>query len=102
MVQTEAIIQGLAEGIFEGVALDVLEEEKELSEEAAILSPQFQKEADMKTLIMDHFLMTHPKVLITPHNAFNSKEALERIEYTTIDNIKAFTAGNPVNAVSAD
>lgn len=99
LIQTEAIILGLSEGIFEGVALDVLEEEKELSEEAAILSPQFQKDADLKTLIMDHYLMTHPKVLITPHNAFNSIEALQRIEHTTIDNIKAFLTGNTVNNV---
>lgn len=102
LVQTEAIIEGLATGTFEGVALDVLEEEKELSEEAAILTPQFQKEADLKTLIMDHFLMTHPRVLITPHNAFNSKEALERIEHTTIDNIKAYISGNPMNAVAVE
>lgn len=99
LIQTEALIQGLNEGILEGVALDVLEEEKELSEEAAILSPQFQQDADMKTLIMDHFLMNHPKVLITPHNAFNSIEALTRIEHTTIDNIKSFEQGNPTNIV---
>lgn len=101
LIQTEALIWGLNEGILEGVALDVLEEEKELSEEAAILSPQFQQDADMKTLIMDHFLMNHPKVLITPHNAFNSVEALTRIEHTTIDNIKSFLQGNLTNTVSS-
>lgn len=100
LIQTEALVQGLNEGILEGVALDVLEEEKELSEEAEILSPQFQQDADMKTLIMDHFLMNHPKVLITPHNAFNSVEALTRIEHTTIDNIKSFLQGNATNVVS--
>ncbi len=100
LIQTEALVQGLNEGILEGVALDVLEEEKELSEEAEILSPQFQQDADMKTLIMDHFLMNHPKVLITPHNAFNSQEALTRIEHTTIDNIKSFLQGNVTNIVS--
>lgn len=100
LIQTEALVQGLNEGILEGVALDVLEEEKELSEEAEILSPQFQQDADMKTLIMDHFLINHPKVLITPHNAFNSVEALTRIEHTTIDNIKDFMNGNPANVVT--
>jgi len=99
LVETEAIILGLNEGIFAGVALDVLEEEKELSEEAAILSPQFQKDADLRTLIMDHYLMTHPKVLITPHNAFNSTEALNRIEHTTIDNIQAYLDNKPINTV---
>ncbi len=90
LVDTEAVIEGLNSDILAGVALDVLEEEKELTEEAAILTPRFNKEADMKTLVMDHYLINHPKVLITPHNAFNSIEALYRIEKTTIDTIKGF------------
>lgn len=94
LIDTEALIEGLNNGILAGVALDVLEEEKELTEEAAILTPRFAKEADMKTLVMDHYLINHPKVLITPHNAFNSTEALQRIEMTTIDNIKAFVTNN--------
>ena len=94
LVDTEAVIEGLNANILAGVALDVLEEEKELTEEAAILTPRFSKEADMKTLVMDHYLINHPKVLITPHNAFNSIEALYRIEDTTIDTIKAFVTNN--------
>jgi len=77
------------------------EEEKELTEEAAILTPHFQKDADMETLVMDHYLINHPKVLITPHNAFNSVEALARIENTTIENIKAFLEGKDINLVTS-
>jgi D-lactate dehydrogenase len=29
-------------------------------------------------------------VVVTPHNAFNTKEAIERIVVTTIENIKKF------------
>jgi len=43
--------------------------------------------------------MKMPNVLITPHNAFNSKEAIERILKTTIENIKKFLEGNPMNLV---
>jgi D-lactate dehydrogenase len=43
--------------------------------------------------------MKMPNVLITPHNAFNSKEAVERILNTTIENIKSFINVSPINLV---
>jgi len=43
--------------------------------------------------------MANPKVLITPHNAFNSIEALRRIDNTTIENIQAFLKNSPINTV---
>ena len=101
LVDTRTLIEGLNNNTFAGVALDVLEEEKELTEEAAILTQHFQKDANMETLVMDHYLINHPKVLITPHNAFNSIEALARIENTTIENIKAFLEGKDINLVTS-
>lgn len=44
-------------------------------------------------------LQKMPNVVLTPHNAFNSYEALERIMDTTIRNIRAFQAGRPINVV---
>jgi D-lactate dehydrogenase len=41
--------------------------------------------------------MNHPKVIITPHNAFNSRESLMRILDTTCQNISSFEKGNPQN-----
>jgi D-lactate dehydrogenase len=49
---------------------------------------------------MDHVLLYHPNVVITPHNAFNSKEAIMNILTTSIENINSFQAGKPVNTVS--
>jgi D-lactate dehydrogenase len=43
--------------------------------------------------------MKMPNVLITPHNAFNSIEALQRILNTTTQNILSFIQGNPKNSV---
>ena len=40
------------------------------------------------------------RVIITPHNAFNTKEALERIRKTTVENIKNFIQGKPINIVT--
>lgn len=99
LVETEALVDGLETGILEGVGLDVLEEEKELSEEATILTTEYKSHADLRNLIYDHILINHPKVLITPHNAFNSKESLGRITKTTLENINQYLAGKSINSI---
>ena len=43
--------------------------------------------------------MERGNVIITPHNAFNSKEALERILETTVLNIKSFVKNKPINTI---
>ena len=99
LIETEAILLGLSSGILEGVGLDVLENERELGEEISVLtSPNHA--ADLKNIMMNHVLINHPKVLITPHNAFNSKEALSRITETTIQNVEGFLKGHLLNIVS--
>ncbi len=100
LIETEAILVGLKEGIFSACGLDVLEEEVTIKEEAELLHETFQKATDMKVLLEEHMLLTHPKVLVTPHNAFNSDEALMRILDTTIDNINAFFSGVPKNKIT--
>lgn len=99
LIETEALIYGLENNILAGVGLDVLEEEKELMEETEILTNIYQTETDFKKIALNHILANHPKVVITPHNAFNTKEALERILETTILNIKKFLAGQAANLV---
>lgn len=97
LIDTEAIIMGLEKGILAGCGLDVLEEEDELREEADVLTSDFKQRVDLETLVFDHILINHPKVLITPHNAFNSQEALTRILETTVENVKNFLSGAPSN-----
>lgn len=97
---TEALLRGLQGGIFAGLGLDVLEEECFLKEERELLSPSFQKACDLKKVLANHILLRQPNVIVTPHNAFNSKEALTRILDTTIENIRAFAAGKPINRVA--
>ena len=99
LVDTEALVMGLEKGILRGVALDVMEGEKDLNDEITVLTSEYKKEVDLKTLVLDHILMRHPNVIITPHNAFNSEEAITRIAFTTIGNIKSFISGIPINTV---
>lgn len=99
LIDTQALYRVLEKGRLAGVGLDVLEEEKHIVDERQLLTSQFAAEVDLKTLLAGHALLDHPRVIITPHNAFNTQEALSRILHTTIDNIKAFQAGQPQNVV---
>ncbi len=100
IIETEALIYALKEGILKGAALDVLEEETEIKEELELLVRQELKTEEIKTLWQNHILMKMSNVLITPHNAFNSEEAIKRILKTTIENIKGFMEGKPINLVN--
>ncbi len=41
-----------------------------------------------------------PNVVVTPHVAFDSVEAVYRILKTTVDNINSFLEGNIINKVN--
>lgn len=96
---TTALLKGLKQKIFAGLGLDVLEEECFIKEERELLTSAFKKTCDLKTALENHILINQPNVIITPHNAFNSQEALTRILDTTIDNIKAYLKNRPINLI---
>lgn len=99
IIDTNALLEGIQSGKIGGAGLDVLEGECFIKEEKQILSKPFMKECDLKTALQDHLLLRQPNVIITPHNAFNSSEALRRILDTTILNINSFLKKKPVNVV---
>lgn len=95
VVDTKALIRGLKLGIIGNLALDVYEEEGDLF---------FENLSDLP-IHDDLFarLLTFPNVLITGHQAFFTREAMEAIAQTTIDNISAFErTGRPVHEVTAE
>ena len=87
IIDTNALIKALSSGQIGGAALDVLEEESLIKEEKQLISKKFPKE-HLQNLLENHVLLTFDNVIITPHNAFNSKEALLRILEITLENIK--------------
>ena len=89
-MEIQALITALDKKILAGAGLDVLEEECFIKEEKELLAKSFQKRCDLKTVLQGHLLIQDPRVLVTPHNAFNSGEALQKILDTTIDNIKGY------------
>jgi len=103
IIDTKALIKYLNSGKISYAALDVLENEPEIKEEVQLLEKELSEE-EMKKLLANHVIFDTEdrleKVLITPHNAFNSKEALEEIKRTTVDNIISFVNGKPINVLT--
>lgn len=99
IVETAALVKALKDGQLGGAGLDVLEEEGAIQDELDILINNKAEEYDLKTVLANHILVDMPNVVITPHNAFNTIEALQRILDTTAENIQAYLKGSPVNLV---
>ena len=104
IVNAGALICALEQGIVAAAGLDVLPEEHLIREESALFQPGCRPAmADLDALhalLANHVLLQHPNVLVTPHSAFNTHEAVARIMVTTIDNILAFDDGSPRHVVA--
>jgi D-lactate dehydrogenase len=85
LIDTEAAVAAIKSGKIGGLALDVYEEESEL----------FFEDRSFGIIQDDVFmrLTTFPNVLITGHQAFFTREAMENIARTTIANLGDFAAG---------
>ncbi|MFW5866028.1 MAG: NAD(P)-dependent oxidoreductase [Nanoarchaeota archaeon] len=90
LIDTTALIKALDEGIVRGAALDVLEQEDDLKKESRLAYKQHVDSQRMSMIVKNHELLHRPNVIITPHLAFYTQEALERILETTVKNIESF------------
>ena len=99
LVDTEALVHALDDGILAGAGLDVLEGEEVFSEEKQLLLNPNASEESLKRALRNRSLLQRPDMVITPHIAFDSVEAVERILDTTIANIKAYRAGKPQHQI---
>ena len=90
LVDTTALIKALDEGNIGGAALDVLEQEDDLKKESRLAYKKHVDSKRMNMIVKNHELLHRPNVIITPHLAFYTQEALERILETTVENINAF------------
>ncbi|MGB7839079.1 MAG: NAD(P)-dependent oxidoreductase [Terrimicrobiaceae bacterium] len=119
LIDTNALIEALDQGIVRGAGLDVLGEESVMRRRAErIISDQIIQRVrepvelpkvaardplrakEIEKLMRLGSLLLRPEVVCTPHTAFNCVEAIERINRVTLENIKAFIAGTPINTLS--
>ncbi len=95
LIDTDALIGGMLEGKFGGVGLDVYEEEEGV----------FYEDRSNDIIVDDNLarLVTFPNVLITSHMGFFTKEAMQAIALTTLENAYALENGLPlVNQVGKE
>lgn len=85
LIDTEAVIRALKSGKIGLLGLDVYEEEADL----------FFEDLSTQVIQDDVFarMLTFPNVLITAHQAFFTRQALEAIARETLANITAFEQG---------
>ena len=115
LIDTDALVAALDDGIVAGAALDVLEEESVMRKDAShIISEQIvdrihaagelraqdpSRINQLRTLMRNQSLLERPNVVFTPHVAFNTVETIRQISRATVDNINAFLSGQPINLV---
>ena len=99
LVDSQALYNALSSGAISGAGLDVLEFEESLS------NPDYLEDIDrlsnnsLKKTILNTRLLKLENVIITPHMAYDTIEAVTRILNTTIENINAFSEGRIQNNV---
>jgi D-lactate dehydrogenase len=101
LIETNALIQALTSGKVAAAGLDVLPDEPMIREEAELINSIFTTahHSDLRNLVANHVLLRMRNVIVTPHSAFNTREAVDRIAETTAANISAYLEGRPQNVV---
>ena len=117
LIDTHALCDALESGHVGGAGLDVLQDERVLRETAAhIIADDIIKHLrsdalaseerdaervrELQDLMLGEAVLRRANVVFTPHTASNSVEAVARRNQVTVENIRSFQAGTPLNVVS--
>ncbi len=82
LIDTKSLIKKLQEGKIGGLGLDVYEDEEEFF--LNDMSNSYIRDEELS------ILLTMPNVVVTSHQAFFTKEAIQKIALDTCENIKEF------------
>lgn len=98
LIDTNALYKALYLKRIKGAALDVLECEEETNS-LNFIDMDYLDKKDIKQILLNHEITKLDNVVVTPHIAYDTKEAKERIRKITVDNINSYFAGNINNSV---
>ena len=99
LIDTKALYDALVNKQIAGVGLDVLENEETITDLDYISGINRLDKLTLEQTIINTQLFKLSNVIITPHTAYNSIEAIHRILNTTMNNINEFVKGNLQNVV---
>jgi D-lactate dehydrogenase len=102
LVDTKALIDALSNKTIAGAALDVVEGERlmHVDDEVELLRRSHTVGSDMLKYGVEILALSHmDNVILTPHNAFNTTDAIQRINTVTTENIIKFWYGETPNLV---
>jgi len=102
LMVTKDLIDALQSGHLAGAGIDVLEGENlvDLNEEEILLKKGRVSTELLQEAVANNVLVKMPSAIVTAHNAYNTGEAIRRINTTTGENIEAYLAGSTQNEVS--
>lgn len=116
LIDTGALREALDSGQVGGAGLDVLEDERVMRAPASrIIAGEIvdklhgdvnareghdaERLAALQEVLLGDAILSRPNVVFTPHVAFNSEEAVERLLAETAENIRGFLDGKPRNTL---
>lgn len=100
LIDAQALYNALTKKEISGAGLDVLENEETISDPDYLNDINRLNECALKQTILNTRLQQLENVIITPHIAYNTYEAINRILETTMHNINAFEEGVVDNNVN--
>ena len=101
VIDTQALLAALNDGTVAAAGIDVLPEESAMKSTTNLLGTLPADMPNRDALLANLALLRHDRVIITPHSAFNTREAIARILQTTAENILAFIANETQNCVNS-
>ena len=93
LIDTEALYNALIDKKIQGVALDVFEFEETISNKRPTEKINFK---NLRISLINNKLLNLPNVVATPHIAYDTKEAINRILQKTTKSLKEFLSGKEI------